>query len=85
MAHFMKHTIKIFSISTSCWPVSNHILVSRVFLCSGVCLVSVTFSVAGTDSSYLIFIVSIDMWQSRVEIEHYSIAYFARIAAFEAL
>ena len=25
------------------------------------------------------------MWQSRVEIEHYSVAYFARIAAFEAL
>ena len=25
------------------------------------------------------------MWQSRVEIEHYSIAYFDRIAAFEAL
>ena len=27
----------------------------------------------------------IQMWQSRVEIEHYSVAYFARIAAFEAL
>jgi len=25
------------------------------------------------------------MWQSQVEIEHYSLAYFARIAAFEAL
>ena len=25
------------------------------------------------------------MWQSRVEIEHYSIAYVDRIAAFEAL
>ena len=25
------------------------------------------------------------MWQSRVEIEHYSVAYFARIASFEAL
>ena len=25
------------------------------------------------------------MWQSQVEIEHYSVAYFARIAAFEAL
>jgi len=25
------------------------------------------------------------MWQSRVEIEHYSIVYFAHIAAFEAL
>ena len=25
------------------------------------------------------------MWQSRVEIEHYSVAYFDRIAAFEAL
>ena len=25
------------------------------------------------------------MWQSRVEIEHYSIAYFDRVAAFEAL
>ena len=24
------------------------------------------------------------MWQSRVEIEHYSVAYFARIAAFKA-
>ena len=27
----------------------------------------------------------IEMWQSQVEIEHYSIAYFERIAAFEAL
>ena len=25
------------------------------------------------------------MWQSRVEIKHYSVAYFDRIAAFEAL
>ena len=25
------------------------------------------------------------MWQSRVEIEHYSVAYFASITAFEAL
>ena len=25
------------------------------------------------------------VWQSRVEIEHYSVAYFDRIAAFEAL
>ena len=25
------------------------------------------------------------MWQSRVEIKHYSIAYFDRIAGFEAL
>ena len=25
------------------------------------------------------------MWQSRVEIEHYSVAYFDRIAAFAAL
>ena len=25
------------------------------------------------------------MWQSRVEIEHCSVAYFARVAAFEAL
>ena len=25
------------------------------------------------------------MWQSRVEIEHYSIAYFDQITAFEAL
>ena len=25
------------------------------------------------------------MWQSRVEIEHYSVAYFDHIAAFEAL
>ena len=30
-------------------------------------------------------IVKTYMWQSRVEIEHYSVAYFARIAAFEAL
>jgi len=30
------------------------------------------------------FCAAIDMWQFRVEIEH-SIAYFARIAAFEAL
>ena len=26
-----------------------------------------------------------DMWQSRVEIEHYSVTYCDRIAAFEAL
>jgi len=25
------------------------------------------------------------MWQSRVEIEHYSVAYFERITAFKAL
>ena len=25
------------------------------------------------------------MWQSRVEIEHYSVAYFAHITAFEVL
>ena len=25
------------------------------------------------------------MWQSQVEIEHYSVAYFARITAFEVL
>ena len=25
------------------------------------------------------------MWQSQVEIEHYSVVYFARIASFEAL
>ena len=25
------------------------------------------------------------MWQSQVEIEHYSVAYFARIAVFKAL
>ena len=25
------------------------------------------------------------MWQSRVEIEHYSVAYFTHITAFEAL
>ena len=25
------------------------------------------------------------MWQSQVEIEHYSVAYFDRIAVFEAL
>ena len=29
--------------------------------------------------------LNIHVWQSRVEIEHYSVAYFARIAAFEAL
>ena len=27
----------------------------------------------------------IHMWQSRVEIEHYSVAYFERITAFKAL
>ena len=31
------------------------------------------------------FAVYIYMWQSQVEIEHYSIAYFAHIAVFEAL
>ena len=30
-------------------------------------------------------LVNIYMWQSWVEIEHYSIAYFARIASFEVL
>jgi len=25
------------------------------------------------------------MWQSRIEIEHYSVVYLARITAFEAL
>ena len=30
-------------------------------------------------------IVEMHMWQSRVEIKHYSVAYFARIASFEAL
>ena len=28
---------------------------------------------------------NIHLWQSRVEIEHYSVAYFYRITAFEAL
>ena len=28
---------------------------------------------------------NLHMWQSRVEIEHYSVAYFRRITAFEAL
>ena len=26
-----------------------------------------------------------DMWQSQIEIEHYSVAYFGRITVFEAL
>ena len=30
-------------------------------------------------------LVNIFMWQSQVEIEHYSVAYFARIASFEAV
>jgi len=30
-------------------------------------------------------LANMDVWQSRVEIEHYSVAYFARIASFEAL
>jgi len=29
--------------------------------------------------------MELHMWQSQVEIEHYSVAYFTRIAAFEAL
>ena len=29
--------------------------------------------------------MSLYMWQSRVEIEHYSIVYFNRIAVFEVL
>ena len=35
--------------------------------------------------TYIYIYIYIYMWQSRVEIEHYSVAYFARIAAFEAL
>ena len=34
---------------------------------------------------YVYMLVNIFMWQSRVEIEHYSVAYFARIASFEAV
>ena len=30
-------------------------------------------------------LIYIYMWQSRVEIEHYSVAYFDRVAAFKAL
>ena len=30
-------------------------------------------------------LIHIHMWQSQVEIEHYSVAYFAHIAVFEAL
>ena len=29
--------------------------------------------------------IRLHMWQFRVEIEHYSVAYFDRIATFEAL
>ena len=29
--------------------------------------------------------IKLTMWQSRVKIEHYSVAYFARIAVFEVL
>ena len=30
-------------------------------------------------------LVNMYMWQSQVEIEHYSVAYFVRIAVFKAL
>ena len=33
----------------------------------------------------MIYVYYVHMWQSRVEIEHYSVAYFARVAAFKAL
>ena len=35
--------------------------------------------------TYKVQFVLFHMWQSRVEIEHYSVAYFDRIAAFEVL
>ena len=34
---------------------------------------------------YCVCVLKLHMWQSRVESEHYSVAYFDRIAAFEAL
>ena len=37
-------------------------------------------NLGGVGTTYVI-----NMWQSRVEIEHYSVAYFDRITAFEAL
>ena len=42
----------------------------------------------GNEARNLVYHVKLNvlyMWQSQVEIEHYSVAYFARIAAFEAL
>ena len=34
---------------------------------------------------FTFFVVECDMWQSRVEIEHYSVAYFDRITTFKVL
>ena len=34
---------------------------------------------------YICMYVCMHVWQSQVEIEHYSVAYFARIAAFKVL
>ena len=42
----------------------------------------------GNEARNLVYHVKLNvlyMWQSQVEIEHYSVAYFARIASFEAL
>ena len=51
-------------------------------------MVTVIRAVVITGSTALINYIDLiyyNMWHSRVEIEHYSIAYFERIAAFEAL
>ena len=31
------------------------------------------------------YVINLHMWQSRVEIEHYSVAYFDRVTVFEVL
>ena len=38
----------------------------------------------GVDPQYVQYLSKSHMWQSRVEIEGYPVAYFDRIAAFEA-
>ena len=60
---------------------------------SGTVRVERSYNVSGSSKiqtimifmAYLRWVWVIHVWQSRVEIEHYSVAYFDRIAAFEAL
>ena len=60
------------------WVPGNPLKLAQVLL--GVSLLAGSFPV----NQYIYIYIYIYMWQSRVEIEHYSVAYFDRIAAFEA-
>ena len=41
--------------------------------------------ICGHSNQVVFAVIYICMWQSRVEIKQYSVAYFARIASFKAL